>query len=114
MTKVAIPIHNGKLSEYFGQCYQYEIYKIEGGEVVGKDIIKAPFRDISRLPDWASEQNITDIVAHRIDHIVISMFTEKKINLYLGVDINKSSLIIEDYLNGHLQSNEEIITELKS
>ena len=112
MTRVVIPIHNGKLSEFFSQCYQYEIYNIEGGVVVGNEVVSAPFKNISDISDWASKQNITDIITHKIDKKVIDNFSEKKITLFIGIERSISSNIIEDYLLGKLQSNEEIITEL--
>ena len=48
MKRIAIPVHNGKLSEYFGRCSYYKIYEVDGKSVVERELelpdIKLPER----------------------------------------------------------------------
>lgn len=112
MKRVAIPVLNGKLSEYLCHCDHYEIFNIEGGTIGETHSVVPPLSEISELPQWASQQEITDLVAHRVDNKIISLFTTKKISLFVGIDIDAPSVILEEYLNGKLESSEAIIDQL--
>jgi len=112
MKRVAIPIVKDKLSEYFGQCNYYKIYDVDNGNVKNNSSEVPPDQDLMNLPIWAANQGITDVIVHKIDKKIITLFAGKKIDLFVGVDINSPAILIEDYLNGNLKSNERIIKEI--
>jgi predicted Fe-Mo cluster-binding NifX family protein len=112
MKRVAIPVSKEMLSENFGQCNYYRIYDIEAGIILRDSIEIPPRKEMPDLPVWAAQQGITDVVVHKIDKQIISLFAGNKINLFVGVSINTPELLIEDYLNGNLKSNEQIIKEI--
>lgn len=112
MKRVAIPVVNGKLSEYFGQCNHYVIYEIDNHIIINNDLVIPPNKNLLSLPKWAVENNITDIITYKIDNEIISLFTENKINLFVGVAVNTPQILIEDYLSGRLNSDENIIKEI--
>ncbi len=112
MKRVAIPVVNQKLSEYFGQCSHYEIFEIDGRQINHHNIDVAPMTELADLPSWSSAQGITDIIVHKVDKRIISLFLAHKINLFVGVNINTPHMLIEDYLNGKLTSNKNIIQEI--
>jgi predicted Fe-Mo cluster-binding NifX family protein len=109
MKRVAIPITEGKLSEYFGKCCHYEIYEIDDSSIEKKSISKD---NISNLPKWANENKITDIITHKIDNKTISLFTPIKVNIFIGISIDTPERIIDSLLKGKLISDKEIISEL--
>jgi len=111
MKKVAIPVHNGKLSESFGMCDYYRIFEIDG-EIINSNETKLPPVRIINMPDWISGEGITDLIVHKIEKSIISLFSAYKINLFVGVCINSPEVLIEDYLNGNLLSDESIIKEI--
>jgi len=111
MKRVAIPVVKGKLSEYFENCTHCEIFEIEGDNVKSIET-EVPPVDIANLPQWANQQNITDIIAYKINRNIINLFIEEKINLFIGINIDTSERIIESYVNGTLKSDEKIITGL--
>ncbi len=113
MKRVAIPVTQGKLSEYFGGCNHYEIFEIDGGNLARSEIKVPPQRDITELPEWAVHQEITDIITHKVDNRILTLFTAKKINLFVGIAVDTPLILIEDYMSGKLQSDEKIINEIK-
>ena len=112
MKKVAIPVIEGQLSQYFGQCSHYLVYEIEGNHIIFKQLEVPFFDDLTDLADWAARQGITDIIAYKIDQRIISRFISNKINLFLGVRSDTPQALIEDYLNGRLKSDGRIIKEI--
>jgi predicted Fe-Mo cluster-binding NifX family protein len=112
MKRVAIPVFNGQLSEYFGQCSDYEIFEIENGHVKSEEVEIPPTKDITQLPEWAASKGITDIITYKIDNRIINLFIPLRINLFIGITINTPSNLIDDYINGKLKSNEIVISEI--
>ncbi|MFA9392903.1 MAG: NifB/NifX family molybdenum-iron cluster-binding protein [Prolixibacteraceae bacterium] len=110
--RVAIPVFNGKLSEYFGQCSQYEIVEIENDHVKSRVVVIPPTKDITQLPEWAANQKITDIITYKIDKRIIHLFTPFRINLFVGITIDAPRQLIKDYINGKLKSDQLIIAEI--
>jgi len=112
MKRVAIPVVKEKLSENFGQCNYYKIFEIDDGNIKSDSIEVPPDQDIINLPAWAAQQGITDVIVHKIDKRIISLFAGNKINLFVGVAVNSPGILIKDYLNGNLMSDEKIIKEI--
>lgn len=113
MKRVAIPVIRGKLSEQFESCHYCEIFEIDGDNVKSNEV-EVPPSDVSLLPDWAEKQGITDFIIYKIDKKIIRLFTEKKINLFIGIKVDSPEKLIERYVNGTLKSDEKVISELTS
>jgi predicted Fe-Mo cluster-binding NifX family protein len=112
MKRVAIPVVNGRLSEYFGKCSHYKIFDIDVKTINEKEFEVPIFTDISVLPQWAHKKGITDIISYKLEKNIISMFSMHKINVYVGITINTPDALIKEYLNGTLKSDERIISEI--
>jgi predicted Fe-Mo cluster-binding NifX family protein len=112
MKRVAIPVVKDKLSEHFGQCNYYKIYNVDSGIIKSKSAEVPADQDLMKLPIWAANQGITDVIVHKIDKNIITLFAREKIDLFVGVAINSPEILIEDYLNGNLKSSEQIIKEI--
>ena len=111
MAKVAIPVTGNLLSENFGECSYYAIYEIDNKDVVGKTREVPPKKAIEALSKWAEDSGISDVIVHGIDKSYVSYFSDTKINLFVGVNISEPKNLIEEYLNGTLQSNVKSISE---
>lgn len=112
MKRIAIPVSEEKLSEYFGQCSHYEIFEIDMDIIHRKVAEIPPYNDITKLPEWVASQGITDVITYKIDKLIISLFMQNKINLFVGIKVNTPQAIIEEYLNGTLKSDYSIISEI--
>jgi len=113
MKRVAIPVVKGKLSEQFEECHYCEIFEIDGDNVKSNEI-EVPPSDISQLPEWAVRQGITDFIVYKIDKKIIRLFTQEKINIFIGIRIDSPEKLIEAYVNGTLKSDEKVIAEITS
>ncbi|MEE4287049.1 MAG: NifB/NifX family molybdenum-iron cluster-binding protein [Mariniphaga sp.] len=110
--RVAIPVTNEQLSEYFGECSHYEIFEIDG-KIVDRKEARFPAGTVANeLPGWLVEKGITDVIAFRVNPKIINLFASKKVNLFVGVPINSTEKLIEAYLQGNLESDEKIIEEI--
>lgn len=112
MKRVAIPIINNKLSEHFGGCSSYDIFEIEGMNIQKKTFEIPSVATAEELPDWLASQGITDVIVYRVKKDIISIFASKKVNLFVGIPINSTEKLIDDYLNGKLESDKNIIKEI--
>ncbi len=112
MKRVAIPIFDDHLSEYFGECSYYEIFEIDK-RILNRNLIEMPIGiAVTDLPGWLEKQGVTDVIAYKVNRQIISLFASKKVNLFVGIARKDSELLIDDYLNGRLESDKKIIAEL--
>ena len=112
MKRVAIPIVNERLSEFFGECNHYEIFEIDKN-VSNKKTAHIPLGiALPDLPVWLENQGITDVIAYKVNREIITLFASKKVNLFVGIPIDSPENLIEDYLNGTLESDKKIIAEI--
>ena len=105
MIKIAIPVIEGVLSEIFGECSHYMIYEIKNKVIISKTTEVPPIKTIDKLALWAEDYGITDVIVNNISSNYLSYFSNTKINLFVGVKPNLPEYLIEEYLNGTLQSN---------
>lgn len=110
--RVAIPVTNEQLSEYFGECNHYEIFEIDG-KIVARQEANFPAGTVAtELPGWLEEKGITDVITFRVNPKIINLFVSKKVNLFVGVPMDSPQKLIEAYLQGNLESDEKIIQEI--
>lgn len=110
--RVAIPVENEKLSEYFGECSYCQIFEIDG-TVKGHHKMQFPAGlAVSELPGWLEELEITDVITYKINPKIIHLLASKKVNLFVGVPIDLPVNLIDTYLQGKLESDEKIIKEI--
>lgn len=112
MRRVAIPIVDNKLSEHFGGCNFYEIFEIENGKVSRSSVEVPTVSDVDDLPMWLAQRGISDVIVYKIKKQIILLFAQKKINLFVGIRQETPEKLIEAYLNGQLESDENIIQEI--
>lgn len=112
MKRIAIPIVNNRLSEFFGECEAYEIYDVER-KIMGRQSAGIPEGiAIDELPGWLEKQGVTDVITFKVNPKIIRLFAARKVNLYVGVSLGNPDNLIDEYLQGKLESDEKIIQEL--
>ncbi len=112
MRKVAIPISNNRLSEFFGESSFCEVFELDGDKIQ-RNIVEIPSdTDSKRLAEWVEKQGVTDVIVYKVKKEIIMLFASKKINLFVGIPPNSTKEIVEAYLNGKLESDKNIIEEI--
>ncbi|MBN1984692.1 MAG: hypothetical protein JW761_00245 [Prolixibacteraceae bacterium] len=112
MKKIAIPVSNGKLSEYLEKCDYLQIFNIGSENSLSEKIEKPVCTDITKLPEWAAGEGITDVIAFKTDKRIICLFALFRINLFVGIPPETPLALLKDYINGKLMSDERIINEI--
>lgn len=110
--RIAIPVINENQIGHFGECSHYVIYEIAGSSRTLQKIQLPGNEVVSELPQWLDELGITDVIAFRMNPGLIKLFASRKITLYVGVQADKPEILIDKYLQGKLESDNEIINEL--
>ncbi len=112
MKRIAIPVTNNQLSEFFGTCNHYEVFEIER-RVSKSYVLQVPIEmDIIELPGWLEKNSITDVIAYRVNREIISLFASRKVNLFVGVPLDTPQNLVGKYLQGRLESDKKIIAEI--
>jgi len=112
MKRIAIPIFNQLLSENFGECNYYEVYEVDKRVISVKKSFLPTEISVSELPSWLKSEGITDIVTHKINRNIINLFAAEKVNLFVGIAVLSPGRIIDDYLQGKLESDKRVIEAL--
>lgn len=112
MKKIVIPTVEGQLSEFLGKCNYFEIIEIENDVVTNVVKVIPPYRDIFKLPLWAAQMGITDIITYKVDKEIISLFLSHKINIFVGIPKSDITTLIQDYINGTLISDKQMINSI--
>ncbi len=112
MKRVAIPISKNELSEFFGECDHYEIFEIEK-EIITQKVVETPCDiNIEELPKWLKNKGVSDVVAYKVNKTIITLFASNKVNLFVGISKKSPQDLIDDYLQGKLESDKNIIEEI--
>ena len=109
--KVAIPIKEKNISEFFGQCSHYEVFTIKNGKVAKKHTEIPNVSELSEIPLWVKEQNIDTIITYSMKKDLLNAFIQNKINVFVGVPQKNGDELITDFLNGSLHSNSKILID---
>ncbi|MDA3820167.1 MAG: ATPase [Candidatus Delongbacteria bacterium] len=106
MKKIAIPVIEGVLSQHFGHCAYFELFKVENGNLVSQQTLEAPPHQPGLLPKWLAERGATDILAGGMGQRAIAIFNDFDITVHVGVLQISPQKLIEDYISGKLQTSE--------
>jgi len=105
LKKIAIPVDGTKISQHFGHCQQFCLVKIDGKELLEKELIPNPGHKPGYLPRYLRELNIDCILAAGMGMRAINLFKENDIEVVTGVS-GEIDYIIDQYLNNCLETDE--------
>ena len=106
MKRVAIPVSNSRLSEFFGTCNHYEIYEIEKKVLRSYELQIPADMQMLNLPAWLATRGVTDVIAFKVNKLIISLFASRKVNLFIGVPVESPQKLIDEYLQGNKMAND--------
>ncbi len=108
MKKIAIPSTNNLLGVHFGHCEHFYIYEAGKREVKKREIIIPPPHQPDLYPDWLNKKNVTDVIAGGMGQKAIDNFKQKKINVHTGAPQESPDEIVQNFLNGTLETTENL------
>jgi predicted Fe-Mo cluster-binding NifX family protein len=105
MKNIALPVEDNMLCEHFGHAQKFKLYSLENQKILNEELIIAPVHQMGLLPRWLAKKNVTDVIVAGIGHKAIEVFNQNKINVFVGVQIKEPLELVNDYLNGTLETN---------
>ena len=112
MQRIALPISGGNLSEQMEHCSQFALYDIRNRKISCEYMDIPAYIKADELPVWLAETGVTDIVIYKADKQTIDKLIKNKINLFIGIKPGNPIEIINDFIEGHLYSDDKIIKEI--
>jgi len=108
--RIAIPVAGGKLAMHFGHCEQFALIDVDQTQkkIVGKEFVDAPPHQPGLLPRWLAERGAKVIIAGGMGQRAQSIFVENDITVVIGASSESPEQIVSDYLDGALQTGENI------
>lgn len=100
--KIAIPTNNGRLDAHFGHCPHFTIIEVDGEKIVAETLLAAPPHQPGLLPPWLAERGVTDVIAGGMGQRAIQLFTQNKINAFVGAPQLAPKELVEAFLNNTL------------
>lgn len=108
--KIAIPTIDGMLCPHFGHCEQFAILDVdpETKSINAVQMLTPPAHQPGVLPRWLSEMGCNLIIAGGMGQRAIGMFLDNGVEVVVGAGEGKAEDIARDYLNGALQSGDNV------
>ena len=98
--KIAVPTDiTGNLDAHFGHCKFFEIFEIEGDQIISEQKVVPPPHEPGVLPKWLAEIGATDILAGGMGNKAIQIFNQQGVNVFVGAPQIKSKKLVEGFLN---------------
>lgn len=108
--RIAIPIAGGKLAMHFGHCEQFALVEVDAQEkkITGTELLTPPPHEPGVLPQWLHEQGASMIIAGGMGNRAQQLFAQNDITVVVGASAETPDKLVEAYLDGALQSGENI------
>ncbi|MFH1760203.1 MAG: iron-sulfur cluster carrier protein MrpORP [bacterium] len=110
ITKIAIPVAQGKLCAHFGHCENFALIDVDMGKksIIKKEFFEAPDHQPGLLPPWLAERGANIIVAGGMGARAQSLFSKNNIKVIIGAPSETPEKIVQEFLNGSLIVGENI------
>ncbi|MFC1566664.1 NifB/NifX family molybdenum-iron cluster-binding protein [bacterium] len=106
--KIALPLVNGKFSMHFGHCEELAVFEVEGNEIKRQIKLTPPPHEPGVLPRFMHEHGMDCIIAGGMGMRAQQLFGQYGIKVVVGAQGTDSEQIVKDYLNGNLETGENI------
>ena len=105
MRKIAIPVLDHKLSPHFGDCSYFIFFYIKNESIFKEELISPPSQLPELIPNWLVKKGVTDVIAAGIGLKPIEILNQQKINVFVGVKEEDPKVLVQEYLDGILETN---------
>ena len=104
--KIAIPLHQGRLSMHFGHCQEFALVDVDEDkkEILNKSLIEPPPHEPGLLPRWLHELGADVIIAGGMGQRAQQLFVQNDIQVVVGAPAEEPETIVTGFLNQSLQT----------
>jgi predicted Fe-Mo cluster-binding NifX family protein len=100
----AIPTENGKLCTHFGHCEKFAIIETENQKQISEEYFTPPVHQPGVYPQFLAQKGVTVIISGGMGQKAQQLFAQNNIEVCMGVSMESPSKLVEQYLNGQLQT----------
>jgi predicted Fe-Mo cluster-binding NifX family protein len=104
VSKFAIPVQDGQLSQIFGQSQQFALITVQDNHIVDQVEASPPDFKPGILPAWFDLQGVTHIIAAEIGEQAKKFFQRKGIAVITGAPALSPEVLVDQYLDNRLQA----------
>ncbi len=110
ISRIAIPVAEGKLCMHFGHCQQFALVDIdpEAKTIQQTRLLTPPPHEPGVFPKWLAEQGANLIIAGGMGSRAQSLFTEQGVAVLVGAAPGSPEEVVQEYLAGTLQTGANI------
>ena len=107
---IAIPLAGGRLCMHFGHCEQFALLDVDaaGKEILNSRQVAPPPHQPGLLPRWLHEQGVNLVIAGGMGGRAQGIFAGQGIEVIVGAPAESPESIVRSYLDGSLQSGENL------
>jgi len=111
MQKIAMPVLDHKLGQYFASTPLFIIFHVEDQAIVKEYLIHVPSHLSESLPKWLAKKGVTDIITREIEQRDINVFNQHKINVFVGVKLENLNDLVQEYIDGTLETHDDLVVQ---
>lgn len=112
MLKIAVASEGEMVSAHFGFCKNFNVYEVEGKQIVKSESVASPGHKPGLLPNFLNDLGVNVIISGGIGGAAVQIFNEKGIEVIVGAS-GKAKDAVEAYSKGLLKSTGTICHEHK-
>ena len=107
---IALPIVDGKLSMHFGHCEKFALVEVDEGDkkIIKTEYVGSPPHQPGMLPQWLRERGANMIIAGGIGRRAQAIFSTNNIEVVTGASGDEVENIVRAYMNGELESGDNL------
>lgn len=106
--KIAIPVHNGKLSDHFGHAELFRFYSVDinSKKILEINDLTPPPHEPGVIPKWIADNCTTILMVRGIGQKAISILNRQGVQVITGVEHQELDNLVNSFLNGTLKQNQ--------
>jgi predicted Fe-Mo cluster-binding NifX family protein len=106
--RFAIPTINGKLCSHFGRCEKFAIVEVEEKKILNEYNLEPPKHQSGVYPKFLADNGVNIIIAGGMGPDAHRLFRKNKIEVFIGVCLEKPKHLVKNYLNDELKKGKNI------
>ncbi|NLN75530.1 MAG: P-loop NTPase [Armatimonadetes bacterium] len=107
---IALPTSEGQLCMHFGHSDKFSIFEIDDAakKIVSKTVVIPPPHEPGLLPKWLHSEGVSVVIAGGMGQRAQDLFTQAGVKVVVGAKPDDPEKVVLSYLNGDLQTGENV------
>jgi predicted Fe-Mo cluster-binding NifX family protein len=105
--KVAMPVSGTQIEEKFESAATFKVYTVVKKLILNAKLIKLEHRDPGITAHILKENDVSEVLARKIEHSTIEIMNIMKINVFVGVEGGDADNLMMEHLQGRLVTNDQ-------